>query len=120
MRGRRDNKNMKYFFDTEFIESKGDKAIDLISIGIVAEDGRELYYISNQFNPCNANQWVKDNVFIHLPPAPIGSNIFARVDFPRALNPSANFWTPERVNLSDPFISPSVKQSALLWQDREP
>lgn len=53
---------MKYFIDTEFIEGKQDKTflgikygetkptIDLISIGIVAEDGREYYAISKDFN----------------------------------------------------------------------
>lgn len=53
---------MKYFLDTEFIEGSqrreflgfkiGDSkpTIDLISIGIVAEDGREYYAISKDFN----------------------------------------------------------------------
>jgi hypothetical protein len=58
-------KYMKYFYDTEFIENG--KTIDLISIGIVAEDGREYYAISTEFNAKKASQWVKDNVLIHLP-----------------------------------------------------
>ena len=37
---------VKYFFDTEFYEDG--KTIDLISIGIVAEDGREFYAVSNR------------------------------------------------------------------------
>lgn len=55
---------MKYFIDTEFIEGKqyiripftnikiGETkpTIDLISIGIVSEDGREYYAISKDFN----------------------------------------------------------------------
>lgn len=48
---------MKYFIDTEFIEdftqpflSKSRHYIDLISIGLVAEDGREYYAISNEFD----------------------------------------------------------------------
>lgn len=53
---------MKYFIDTEFLEGKQDKTflgfkygetkptIDLISIGIVAEDGREYYAITKDFN----------------------------------------------------------------------
>ncbi len=60
---------MKYFIDTEFIEwysqwvfVKNRPFIDLISIGIVAEDGRTYYAISNQFNPDDASKWVKDNV----------------------------------------------------------
>lgn len=66
---------MKYFFDTEFIEGfhkpflgKRRHFIDLISIGIVAEDGREYYAISNEFSDYDADQWVKDNVIAKLPP----------------------------------------------------
>lgn len=49
---------MKYFLNTKFIEGSQDTGwgfrtkptIDLISIGIVAEDGREYYAISKDFN----------------------------------------------------------------------
>jgi len=68
---------MKYFIDTEFIEgfkkpikwlptigkfNKPYHFIDLISIGIVCEDGREYYAISNEFDPSDADDWVKENV----------------------------------------------------------
>lgn len=60
---------MKYFFDTEFIEGfnkplfgKRRHFIDLISIGIVAEDGREYYAISNEYDFKKADKWVVDNV----------------------------------------------------------
>lgn len=60
---------MNYYFDTEFIEGmrkplfgKPYHRIDLISIGIVAEDGRKYHAISNEFNPSSASKWVKDNV----------------------------------------------------------
>lgn len=56
---------MKYFYDTEFIEDG--KTIDLISIGIVAEDGREYYAISKEFDETKASKWVKENVLTHLP-----------------------------------------------------
>ena len=56
---------MKYFFDTEFIEDG--KTIELISIGVVAEDGRELYCISSEFDDLNANDWVRENVLSKLP-----------------------------------------------------
>lgn len=66
---------MKYFLDTEFIEGfhkplfgKKRHFIDLISIGIVAEDGREYYAVSNEFNIKDADQWVIDNVISNLPP----------------------------------------------------
>lgn len=55
----------KYFFDTEFIEDG--RTIDLISIGIVAEDGREFYCINLDCDYSLASDWVKDNVIIHLP-----------------------------------------------------
>ena len=51
---------MKYFYDTEFLEGTQKKrwwnigkqkpTIDLISIGVVCEDGREYYAISKDFN----------------------------------------------------------------------
>jgi len=49
---------MNYFIDTEFVEGTQKKlfgkitkpTIDLISIGIVADDGREYYAISKEFN----------------------------------------------------------------------
>ena len=48
---------MKYYLDTEFHEyqrrplfSKPFRTIELISIGIVAEDGREYYAISKDFD----------------------------------------------------------------------
>ena len=47
----------KYFIDLEFLEGTQKKlfgetkpTIDLISIGIVCEDGREYYAISKDFN----------------------------------------------------------------------
>ncbi len=56
---------MKYFFDTEFLEGsqkrffgKTKPTIDLISIGIVSEDDRSFYAISNEFNLKEAwNVW---------------------------------------------------------------
>lgn len=55
---------MRYFLDTEFIDDG--HAIELISIGIVAEDGRELYMESANVDVGKADQWVRDNVFPHL------------------------------------------------------
>lgn len=74
---------MKYFLDTEFIEGfhkpffgKRRHFIDLISIGIVCEDGREYYAISNEFNPKDASDWVRENVISSLPEKIFnGSNI---------------------------------------------
>ena len=46
---------MKYWLDTEFIERPC--SIDLISIGIVAEDGREFYAESSEVDWSKANEW---------------------------------------------------------------
>ncbi|GAA1076847.1 polyadenylate-specific 3'-exoribonuclease AS [Tsukamurella spumae] len=57
---------MRYFYDLEFIEDG--KAIDLVSIGIVGEDGREFYAVSTEFDPERAGPWVRANVLPKLPP----------------------------------------------------
>lgn len=53
---------MNYFYDTEFLEDG--KTIDLISIGIVAEDGREYYAVSSQFDKRRVknDSWLMENV----------------------------------------------------------
>jgi hypothetical protein len=59
----------RYFIDTEFIEGfhkplfgKRRHFIDLISIGIVCEDGRTYSAISNEYKYKDADKWVQDNV----------------------------------------------------------
>ena len=55
----------RFFYDTEFIEEPS--TIDLISIGLVSEDGQSRFYAQNE--ECNfdvANDWVKENVIAHL------------------------------------------------------
>ncbi len=56
---------MRYFYDTEFIDDG--HTIELISIGVVAEDGREYYAISTEFDPDRAGRWVRKNVLPKLP-----------------------------------------------------
>lgn len=64
----------RYFFDTEFIEDG--KTIDLISIGIVAEDGREFYAINDSCKFDKASDWVKENVLSALPPRPAAGTLW--------------------------------------------
>lgn len=61
---------MKYFLDTEFIESGPKKPIQLISLGMVREDGAEFYVVSNEFHPADANDWMKENVLKNLEQPP--------------------------------------------------
>jgi len=51
---------MKYFLDTEFIEDG--TTIDLISLGVVCEDGREFYAENSSADLSKAGEWVKANV----------------------------------------------------------
>jgi len=75
---------MKYFMDTEFLEGTQNKTflginigttkptIDLISIGIIAEDGREYYAISKDFNlkeAWNRFQWRRKPIYDGIPGA---------------------------------------------------
>ncbi len=91
---------MKYFLDTEFIEGfhkplfgKKRHFVDLVSIGILAEDGRTYYAISKEFNPKDADKWVIQNVISKL---------------------------PERfVDLGDVSVSPRIKNESLLWKSNE-
>jgi hypothetical protein len=57
---------LRYFYDSEFVEDG--VTIDLISIGVVAEDGREYYAVSTEFDPERAGPWVRRNVLPKLPP----------------------------------------------------
>jgi 3' exoribonuclease, RNase T-like len=57
---------VRYFYDTEFIDDG--RTIELISIGVAAEDGREYYAVSTEFNPERAGSWVRTHVLPKLPP----------------------------------------------------
>lgn len=83
---------MRFWFDTEFIDDG--QSIDLISIGIVAEDGRRYYAVSLDANYDNAGEWVKANVLPLLPSR------------------------PETINYSDPSVSSRIKEEGLLWRTR--
>lgn len=62
---------VRYFYDTEFIEDG--KTIDLISIGIVCEDGREYYAVNSGttrgrlLRRIKRHNWLMANVVPHLP-----------------------------------------------------
>jgi hypothetical protein len=58
---------MKYWYDTEFLEDG--RSIELISIGIVAEDDRIYYAVNSSMDQqrVKSHPWLKDNVWPHLP-----------------------------------------------------
>jgi 3' exoribonuclease, RNase T-like len=51
---------VKYWLDTEFIERPN--VLDLISIGLVAEDGREFYAESSEVDWAKASRWTLETV----------------------------------------------------------
>lgn len=55
---------MKIWFDTEFIEDG--KTIDLMSIGMVREDGASYYAEIEECDLSRASDWVQRNVIPHL------------------------------------------------------
>jgi hypothetical protein len=58
---------VRIFYDTEFIEDG--RTIDLISIGLVAEAGREYYAIASDapWDRIRKHDWLVRNVVPHLP-----------------------------------------------------
>jgi len=61
---------LKYFLNTEYIDEG--VTLDVISIGISAEDGREYYVISTEFDPSHANEMVRTAVLPVLEPRDSG------------------------------------------------
>jgi hypothetical protein len=55
----------RYFYDCEFIEDG--RVVDLVSIGVVDEFGREFYAVSTEFDDTKAIPWVRRNVLDKLP-----------------------------------------------------
>ncbi len=55
----------RYFYDCEFIEDG--RVVDLVSIGVVDEHGREFYAVSTEFDPTHALPWVRKHVLDQLP-----------------------------------------------------
>ena len=55
---------MKYWIDTEFIAKPF--TLDLVSIGLVAEDGREFYAESSEVDWSKASPWMLKNVRLDI------------------------------------------------------
>ena len=58
---------MKFFYDTEFLDNG--ETIQLISIGIVAEDGREYYAVNSDMpvDEIKRSDWLMENVMPSIP-----------------------------------------------------
>ena len=87
---------MRIFFDTEFIEDG--KTMDLLSIGMVREDGRRFYAENADADMSKASDWVKQNVFPFLgnvEPRSRSEIAAAIIDFPRPT--TSPITTPPRL-----------------------
>lgn len=91
---------MKYWLDTEFIEDG--KTIELISIGIVCEDGREYYAVNADCDLTKASDWVKENVIKQLPPRPQLIEHAIAFDMPMIMN-RLSVWRPRFVITAEVF-----------------
>lgn len=85
--------NVRYFLDCEFLESGGEEPIHLLSLGMVAEDGRELYLVNRDCPVWKANAFVREQVLPHIDMAQGQSRAAMRkavLDFVGARKPE--FW----------------------------
>lgn len=65
---------MRYFYDTEFLDDG--KTVTPISIGVVAEDGREFYgVLPNAMDTCKKSEWLFNNVAPTLPLDPYDNRL---------------------------------------------
>ncbi len=110
---------MRYFYDTEFIEDG--KTIELISLAMIAEDGRELYLISEEisYGPVHkricTDSWLMENVVKQLP------TTWWRTAQPAEfrLNLERNDIVPLRMikNAVRDFIIEPDRENVELWAD---
>lgn len=101
---------MKYYLDTEFIEDG--HTIDLVSIGIVSEDGRELHLGNTQCKFHKASPWVIENVLL-----PMGFTQEGKSNF--LMRPvDASFWKTKsdiKVAVAE-FMGAEYIQEPNLWE----
>lgn len=80
---------MRIYFDTEFIEDG--RTIDLLSIGMVREDGETYYAESAEADWSRASDWVQENVLRHMTGPAYPRHIIA-ADIIRFAGESPEFW----------------------------
>lgn len=85
---------MKYFLDTEFIESGSFYPISLLSIALVSEDDRELYLVNKDADVPRANAFVKDKVLPSIDFTNAKTLLEIKDDILKFLedDPSPEFW----------------------------
>lgn len=80
---------MRIFIDTEFIEDG--RTIDLLSIGIVRDDGEEYYAEPAEADRDRASEWVRQNVLPHLT-GPVKPRAVIAQEVREFVGDSPEFW----------------------------
>jgi hypothetical protein len=80
---------MRLWFDTEFIEDG--RVIDLLSIGVVREDGAEYYAEVAETDRSRANAFVHEHVIPHLT-GPVKPRRVIAQEIRDFAGPSPEFW----------------------------
>lgn len=91
---------MRYWYDTEFLDTG--TVVHLLSIGIIAEDGRELYLVDADapWDKVRGHAWLTENVLPHLDRLPDSA------------------WLPRselRTAVRDFLVSPAHTGDTELW-----
>lgn len=95
---------MRFFYDCEFLEDG--VTIELISIGIVGDDGREYYAIASDapWDRIKRHPWLMRNVVPSLPGSRIDTPIGVPRDEPEEAKPGQEwFW---QLDLTDTRVKP--------------
>jgi hypothetical protein len=80
---------MRIYFDTEFIEDG--RTIDLLSIGLVREDGQTYYAEPAEADRSRADEWVQANVLPHLT-GPVLPRAQIAAEIREFVGPAPEFW----------------------------
>lgn len=81
---------MRIWFDTEFIEDG--KTIDLISIGMVREDGHYYYALNEECDYDKASDWVVENVLKKIGGGPYFTRAEIAADIVKFAGERPEFW----------------------------
>lgn len=80
---------MRVYFDTEFIEDG--RTIDLLSIGLVREDGETYYAEPAETDRSRASGWVAENVLPHLT-GPVKPRATIAAEIVQFVGDGPEFW----------------------------
>lgn len=83
---------MRYFLDTEFIESGPEFPLIPLSVGIVAEDEREFYVVNEDAPLELASDWVRANVLPQLGGPKLGIKQIGPAILRWMTDPKPEFW----------------------------